>query len=53
MVRGKEHVIREANIMPRAFDSETIFAVALMIGGFLAVLGLEYMASRFQQKSES
>lgn len=53
VVRGKEHVLREANIMPRAFDAETIFAIALMIGGFLAVLGLEYMASRFQPKTES
>jgi len=53
MIRGKEHVLQEANIMPRDFNGETIFAIVLMIGGFLAVLGLEYMASRFQPKTES
>ena len=53
IIRGKEHILREANIMPRAFDQETIFAIAIMFIGFFAVLGLEYMATKFRSQTES
>ena len=48
VIRGKEHILREANIMPRAFDGDTFFAILLMFIGFFMVLGLEYMASKFR-----
>lgn len=53
MIRGKEYILREANIMPRSFDQETIFAILIMIGGFFIVLGLEYMASKFRPQTET
>lgn len=42
MIRGKERILREANILPPSMDGETIFALALIVVGFLAVLLVEY-----------
>lgn len=42
IVRGKEKILREANFFPTAWDSEQIFAIALIVVGFFAVLFVEY-----------
>jgi len=45
VVRGKTHVLREANVLP-TFDSQTMIVIALMIFGFLLVFLLEYIAKK-------
>ncbi len=41
MIHGKLRVLKERNIWPQAFDSDLVFAVCLIIVGFIAVLALE------------
>ncbi|MEX1099077.1 MAG: DUF368 domain-containing protein, partial [Bacteriovoracaceae bacterium] len=49
VIRGKEYVLREENIMPRALDQETILAIFIMFIGFFLVLGLEYISNKSQR----
>ena len=44
MIHGKLRVLKERNIFPEAIDSELMFAVCLIIVGFLAVLALERLS---------
>lgn len=53
VIRGKEYILKEANIFPSEFNQETIFAFLIMFIGFSMVLGLEYMASKFRPESET
>ena len=46
VIRGKEYVLREDNIMPRDFDQQTILAILVMFIGFFLVLGLEYISNK-------
>ena len=45
VVRGKVHIISEANILPPQFDTEFAVAVALAVVGFFLVILLEKTAS--------
>lgn len=44
MIRGKMHVINEANVLPDSFNTELVIAVALMIAGCILVILLERTA---------
>lgn len=46
VIRGKVHVLREANVLPGALDAEVVSAVALMAAGFVLVLVLDLLARR-------
>lgn len=46
VIRGKTHVLRDQNVLPAAFDSQVLLAVALAVGGFFLVMALEKMARR-------
>lgn len=41
---GREFVVREANVLPQAMDSEFWVALALMAAGFVAVMTLERLS---------
>ncbi|MBF0287540.1 MAG: DUF368 domain-containing protein [SAR324 cluster bacterium] len=41
VIRNKVHVLQEQNIFPAQFDSQVIFAIALMMVGFAFVMILE------------
>ncbi|WP_035076142.1 DUF368 domain-containing protein [Maridesulfovibrio zosterae] len=45
VIRGKVHVLSEANIFPSAFNGEFGMAVLLMLVGFAAVIILEWVSS--------
>jgi putative membrane protein len=53
IIRGKVKILREANIMPSAFDGETMLAIGLIIVGFIAVLVLESKASKVNNTVEA
>ncbi|MDT0688377.1 DUF368 domain-containing protein [Salegentibacter sp. F188] len=44
----KEVIMRDASVLPWNYDGEsnTLFALLLMLAGFLVILGLEYFASQ-------
>jgi putative membrane protein len=44
MIHGKLRVLKERNIWPQAFDADLVFAVCLIITGFVAVLALERLS---------
>ncbi len=44
MIRGKEHVLREMNVLPSCIDSEVFFAIGLAIAGVIAVLVLDRLS---------
>ena len=46
VIRGKTHVLREANILPVEFNSEVFFALSLMIIGIILVLLLEKISTK-------
>jgi putative membrane protein len=46
VVRGKVKILREANIMPESFNTQTMFAVALALIGFGLIIYLEKSASK-------
>ncbi|MFO8048803.1 MAG: DUF368 domain-containing protein [Desulfosudaceae bacterium] len=46
VVRGKVHVLREANILPPDFGADFWMAVLLALTGFAAVIALERLSSR-------
>jgi len=41
MIRGKLHVLRDQNILPRELDAELLVSLALMVAGFALVFVLE------------
>jgi putative membrane protein len=41
IIRGKLKILREANVMPEAFDAQVILAIAVAIIGFGLVLWME------------
>ncbi len=45
VIRGKTHVLSEANVLPSAINSELGMAVLLMVAGFSAVIILEWVSS--------
>ncbi|WP_319779676.1 DUF368 domain-containing protein [Maridesulfovibrio sp.] len=45
VIRGKVHVLSEANVLPPAFNGEFAGAVLLMVAGFAAVIILEWVSS--------
>ncbi|WP_432736352.1 DUF368 domain-containing protein [Maridesulfovibrio sp. FT414] len=45
VIRGKTHVLSEANVLPPAIDGEFAMAVLLMLAGFAAVIILEWVSS--------
>ena len=45
VIRGKSHVLSEANVLPPAYDGEFASAVLLMVAGFAAVIILEWVSS--------
>ena len=46
IVRGKVKILREANVFPDQLNSEFYFALLLMVVGFVAILAMDFMASR-------
>lgn len=44
-IRGKVHVLSEANVLPPAYDDQFAAAVFLMLAGFAAVIILEWVSS--------
>lgn len=46
LVNNKEKTLRDQNILPAQFGGEEMFAVSLMVLGFLLVVLLEYIANR-------
>lgn len=44
VIRGKTKVLRDANVLPEAFDGEVMLALGLAVVGFILVLGLERIA---------
>ncbi|MCP5498913.1 MAG: DUF368 domain-containing protein [Leptospiraceae bacterium] len=51
LIRGKIHVLREANILPVSYDSTFLLAIFLILIGFILVLGLDKIASN-EKKGE-
>ncbi len=51
VIRGKVHVLQEQNILPPQFDSQLIFAIALIMIGFAFVLFLEKMSQSARTSS--
>lgn len=45
VIRGKTHVLSEANVLPPALNGELGTAVLLMLAGFAAVIILEWVSS--------
>ncbi len=45
VIRGKTHVLSEANVLPPAVDSDLAAAVLLMVAGFAVVIILEWVSS--------
>ncbi len=45
VVRGKTHVLSEANILPPAYDGDFAMAVGFMVVGFVTVIFLEWVSS--------
>ncbi len=45
VIRGKVHVLSEANVLPPAYDVKFATAVLLMVAGFAAVIILEWVSS--------
>lgn len=45
-IRGKVHVLREANILPPNYDSAFYLSLLLILVGFVLVFALEKMAGR-------
>ncbi|MBI9110152.1 DUF368 domain-containing protein [Maridesulfovibrio ferrireducens] len=45
VIRGKTHVLSEANILPSAYNEEFATAVGLMVVGFAIVIILEWISS--------
>lgn len=45
-IRGKIHVLSEANVLPESFDSQAMLALGLCVFGVIFVLGLEHLAHR-------
>jgi putative membrane protein len=48
VIRGKEYVLQERNVLPDAFGSELFAPLALMAAGLVLVLLLDYVSSRFE-----
>lgn len=46
VIRGKTHVLREQNILPESFNTETMIAIGLMIVGLILVIQLEKLANK-------
>ncbi|WP_372652298.1 DUF368 domain-containing protein [Halobacteriovorax sp.] len=46
VIRGKVRILREANIFPSEFNSQTALAIALIIGSFAVILLMEKYGSR-------
>lgn len=53
VIRGKEYILREANVLPESFNNQVITAIVIMLLGFFMVLGLEYMASKFRSNADN
>lgn len=53
IIRGKEKIIQEKNIMPDFAAGETILAISLMVVGFVAVLALDKLAQKRGDETES
>ena len=45
VIRGKTHVLSEANVLPPSYNGEFAMAVGLMLTGFAVVLILEWISS--------
>lgn len=46
IIRGKTYILKEENILPTSFDQSVLFAILLMLVGFILVLAIEKMAKR-------
>lgn len=46
VIRGKLHVLRDANVLPASFDGEVMLALSLMIAGFVLVMLLDRVSAR-------
>lgn len=44
VIRGKEHVLREQNVLPDAFNTEVLAAMGLAVAGFFIVVALERLS---------
>ena len=44
IIRGKEYVLAEKNILPSAMDQELVFAISFMLIGFVGIILLEKIA---------
>ena len=55
MYGDKEVVLREASVLPWNFDGEpqTLYAILLMLAGFLLILSLEIFASKSSQNTNA
>lgn len=49
IVRGKTHVLRDANIVPSELNTEVFLAIFFMIFGFLVIFALEKWGKKFEQ----
>ena len=46
VIRGKIHVLSEANVLPPSYSSEFVSAICLMITGFIVVIFIEWISLR-------
>jgi putative membrane protein len=51
MIRGKEYVVAEQNVLPPAWDSDFFLAVGLMLLGFVFVMTLDRLSRKGGSKS--
>lgn len=46
IIRGKTHVIKDQNILPPSLDQDVVWAILLIITGFVLVIWLEWFSMR-------